>query len=403
MKKKVVILTSYFCGWNGGIDLICYFLKAINYKKNNFIFYIFIPKRNLKSNFKKFFFPFLQVIKYISSLNNNLNFEWKYKKGSNAIEKYVINNINMKNIKIIYTDFLDEKKNIKKIKPDIIFPVLNDDYESNKGIGYIFDLQHEYLPDNFSKLIINHRRRQIENLSKLNFFLVNSKKTKNDIIKFHKTYQKKKIMIVPFTPNIQKKFLIQNIDISNFYNSSKNYFITCNGLWKHKNHIMLLDAFKQYLKKNGKYNLILTGDSNNVKDRSYIKKIRLRLKDSIFKDRVFYLGNINKKYQVQLLKNSIALIQPSLFEGGPGAGAVNEAIAIDLPVIVSDIEIHKEIKHNKIFYFNTKNQLIKKLFYLESKKLKKLKIEKQILKMDKNFKNCNDFFVKSFNQFLKLS
>ena len=31
MKKKVVILTSYFCGWNGGIDLICYFLKAINY------------------------------------------------------------------------------------------------------------------------------------------------------------------------------------------------------------------------------------------------------------------------------------------------------------------------------------------------------------------------------------
>ena len=115
------------------------------------------------------------------------------------------------------------------------------------------------------------------------------------------------------------------------------------------------------------------------------------------------LGNINKKYQVQLLKNSIALIQPSLFEGGPGAGAVNEAIAIDLPVIVSDIEIHKEIKHNKIFYFNTKNQLIKKLFYLESKKLKKLKIEKKILKINKNFKNCNDFFVKSFNQFLKLS
>ena len=62
------------------------------------------------------------------------------------------------------------KKNINKIKPDIIFPVLNDDYEPNKGIGYIFDLQHEYLPDNFSKLIIKQRRSQIENLSKLNFF-----------------------------------------------------------------------------------------------------------------------------------------------------------------------------------------------------------------------------------------
>ena len=69
------------------------------------------------------------------------------------------------------------------------------------------------------------------------------------------------------------------------------------------------------------------------------------------------------------------LYNPSLFEGGPGAGAVNEAIAIDLPVIVSDIEIHKEIKHNKIFYFNSKNQLTKKLFYLESKKLKNLKLK----------------------------
>ena len=37
----------------------------------------------------------------------------------------------MKNIKIIYTDYLDEK-NINKIKPDIIFPVLNDDYDQIK-------------------------------------------------------------------------------------------------------------------------------------------------------------------------------------------------------------------------------------------------------------------------------
>ena len=43
-------------------------------------------------------------------------------------------------------------------------------------------------------------------------------------------------MVVPFTPNIQKIFN-SKIDVSNFYNSNKNYFITCNELRKHKNHI----------------------------------------------------------------------------------------------------------------------------------------------------------------------
>ena len=278
MKKKIVILASYFCGWNGGVDLISYFLKAISYKKNAYHVYIFIPNNNLISFLKKTIFPVYQFLRFFVLRKKINSYNWKYKKGSDLIEQFVLDNVKSKNVNIIYTDFFNEKKSILKIDPDIIFPVLSNNYDKTKAIGYIFDLQHEYFPEFFSKEIIDQRRRELDNLSNLDFFIVNSKKTKKDLIKFHKTFKKKNILSVPFTPNIQKKFLLQKVNISNYYNSNNKYFIICNQFWRHKNHLLVLKVFEKYIERGGVNNLILTGDIDYVKDHNYIKKIKVLLK-----------------------------------------------------------------------------------------------------------------------------
>lgn len=403
MKKKIVILASFFCGWNGGVDLISYFLKAINYKKNNYYVYIFIPNNNLISFLKKTIFPVYQFLRFFILRQKINSYNWKYKKGSDLIEKYVLDNFKSNNINIIYTDFSNEKKNILKLDPDIIFPALSDNYDKTKAIGYIFDLQHEYFPEFFSKEIIYQRRKEIDSLSNLDFFIVNSKKTKTDLIKFHKVFKKKKILSVPFTPNIQKKFLFKKINISNYYNSDNKYFIICNQFWRHKNHFLVLKVFEKYIKSGGVNNLILTGDINYIKDHNHIKKIKVSLKKKLFVDRVFYTGNIEKKYQIELLKNSIALIQPSSFEGGPGAGAINEAIALNLPIIASNIIVNKEINYRKINFFNTNKELLNFLFLIENKRKFKINRLKQLHYLDIKMKRCSDFFIKSFDKFLNLS
>ena len=45
-------------------------------------------------------------------------------------------------------------------------------------------------------------------------------------------------------------------------------------------------------------------------------------------DDVEIVGHIPKLDQIALLKNSIAVIQPTLFEGGPGGGSAYDAISL---------------------------------------------------------------------------
>ena len=58
-----------------------------------------------------------------------------------------------------------------------------------------------------------------------------------------------------------------------------------------------------------------------------------------------------------IMQNSIAVIQPTLFEGGPGGGAAYDSFATNTPLIVSDIAVNLELKDDypEILYFKAKS------------------------------------------------
>ena len=370
MKTKILILTSYFCGWNGGIDLINYFIKSIS-KKKDIELIICIPKKNFISETKKITFPIFQVLKSLINLDFKRGFYWKFHKGANQVEKFVWENLKDTNYKISYVDFINEKKIINTIKPDVVFPVL-EPFDINTNIGYIFDFQHEYYPKNFSKKHVVLRRREIDKLSKLNYFIVNSHETKKDLLKFHPKFKRKrkKVKVVPFSPFIQKKYLLGNTVISKVYNFKKKFFIICNQFWMHKNHLHVLNLFEKYIENKGENNLIFTGD-------------------------------IKKEEQIYLLKKSSALIQPSLFEGGPGAGGVTEATTFGVPIIANNISINKEIKYSNLKFYRNDKEFIKLLFKFEKKKNKIFHTKKIVSKLSKDLKKSSSFFSDCFDEFLR--
>ena len=79
-----------------------------------------------------------------------------------------------------------------------------------------------------------------------------------------------------------------------------------------------------------------------------IKELLLDLKIS---RSVHLLGHIAKEDQIALVRGSIAVIQPTLFEGGPGGGAIYDAVALGVPGLVSDIPVNREIDDPNITYF----------------------------------------------------
>lgn len=53
------------------------------------------------------------------------------------------------------------------------------------------------------------------------------------------------------------------------------------------------------------------------------------------------------------MRNAVAVLQPTLFEGGSGGGAIYDAVSLNVSDIVSDIEISKEIfSKDLILYFS---------------------------------------------------
>ena len=150
-----------------------------------------------------------------------------------------------------------------------------------------------------------------------------------------------------------------------------------------KNFETAIQAFKNLRKFS--FKLVITGQLNS-KNKKYFNEILNLIRKNQLEKNIILMNNLEKKVQLNLIKYSVALIQPSLFEGGPGGFSVYEAISLGKPVIVSGIKDNREIKYNKKFFFKTKdhNDLKKKIIYVYKKKYKTISINTLKKKSNRN-------------------
>ena len=107
---------------------------------------------------------------------------------------------------------------------------------------------------------------------------------------------------------------------------------------------------------------------------------------------------IPRSDQLELIKNSLGVIQPSLYEGGPGGFSSYEAISLKKFLIISDLKINKEIKYKNIIFFkkNSSKDLTKKLLIVLNKKT--IKKNQDLSKI--NQKKLGNHFLKLIDKIL---
>src|SRR5262249_8695290 len=131
-----------------------------------------------------------------------------------------------------------------------------------------------------------------------------------------------------------------------------DYFICSNQFWAHKNHGIIIDALKIAREQGRPHFVVFTGITHDFRDPGYFPKLMERAArlgvDCDFKT----LGLIPKEHQIALIRQAKAVIQPTLFEGAPGGGAVYDAIAVGQRIILSDIPINREISDYVDDYFD---------------------------------------------------
>lgn len=345
---NIALLGDGLFTWDGGVDYLSNIACILEYIDKNWNdvsinIYLVLPKeaflfRKLRKLFDhgKFADRIEKTVDVFESVNKDVKIVF-YKKP----------------IKKIYDDkgkSLERK--LKELKCDICFPILRAYYPkfSIPWIAYIPDLQEKYLPSLFpqSELDIRDslRRAQVDNSR---FFIATSQTVKNDIEKFYPSTDTV-IYAEPFAPVAANEFIdTSNVDISS-YNLPSCYFVISNQFWAHKSHDTAIKALKKLhdMGYSDVY-LLITGkmDSDSRND-SYSNQIRNLVLELRLDNYVRFLGFIPKLDQIEIIKRSNALIQPSLFEGDPGGCSVYNANSLGVPAIMTDIPVNLEAKDDPL-------------------------------------------------------
>lgn len=346
---KLGLLYSYNDNWIGGtyyiLNMIRLFNLLPNYKKPTI--YIIHEFNTSLIEIKEINYPHI-VFKSIEIDVIKL-------KGFSHLSKCKIF-ANKILLKFLGFKFFKEKEWLKSI--DVLFPSDFNQYFKHirKKIFWIPDFQDRYYEEFFTKDDLRYRREIHNIISKQENILFSSYDTLNDFNIFYPNTLNNKF-IYRFVSLVDQSRLLSNENIKVKYGlDSQSYFFVSNQFWKHKNHIIILKAAK-YLLDNSKLNfkIVFSGKTEDYRNPTYFGELMDLVTDYGLLSHLDFLGFIDRIDQLTLMKNSIAVLQPSLFEGW--STVIEDSKALNKLVIASSINVHKEQLGDKGYFFEKEDYI----------------------------------------------
>lgn len=245
----------------------------------------------------------------------------------------------------------------QRLQLDVVLPAISPQLASPvPWVGYIFDFQHRHLPQFFTEQERTKRDRAFEKmLSSAKTVVVNARDVVNDIERYYPN-RRARVFSMPFSPAPASDAFSVNVDDARQrHGVHGRYFIVCNQFWKHKDHGTAFKAFAVLAAQYPDLKLVCTGLTSDYRFPRHFSQLMGEAARDGIANRILPLGLIPKPDQLALIRGSVALIQPTLFEGGPGGGAVYDAVALGRRSIVSDIPINTEIEESTVTFFKASN------------------------------------------------
>ncbi len=240
---------------------------------------------------------------------------------------------------------------INNQKVDYLFPLTDYLPEQNrissKIIYWLYDFQHFFLPQLFSPQEIVRRNLSFQNIAHQGHRIVVS--SQDSLNSFHNFFpsSKARVHVYEFVSIIDKSGLTPSIGTA--YNLTGKYFLVSNQFWQHKNHIVILKAIQLLVQKGLKTKVVFTGSQNDHRNKSYFTELKKFIDQNKLNDYILFTGFISRENQLALMDDSLAVIQPSLFEGW--STVVEDAKALSKPILASNLAVHHEqIKMNGLFF-----------------------------------------------------
>jgi len=219
-------------------------------------------------------------------------------------------------------------------------------------VAWLPDFQHRHLPAMYGRLTWLKReigyQVQIRSRSAV---LLSSEDAKQDCERFY-PFSCGRITVVHFATRVAPELLGQLTEtvIEQYGLKPGQYFFFPGQLYKHKNHALVIRSLG-LMKKEGKcVHVALSGEKDSLRSQGlYDNLLQLAEQEGVL-SYIHFLGNIPFNDLLGLMRYSIAVINPSLFEGW--STVVEEARSMGLSMLLSDLPVHMEQMGEQAHYFD---------------------------------------------------
>lgn len=364
-RLNIGVLGTGLIEWGGGVDLLRIILGALNEKsrEREIRLTLFWPSVRGEVTWLMYFGRGLSALLSTNPMRRLREVYWQFKKANpNKIARdKILNVLAQSGAKFTIRCYekpddltrLIERHDIQAIIPSLQnlgkdFPV--------PWVGYLPDLQHRHLPELFSPEECASRDELFSSvLESAPAIVVTSKAVKRDIETFYPG-KASQIFVWPFAPfPFDEWFDRYEPNVAERYSLPSRYFLISSQFWRHKSHVTAIEALalvRQHLNYSD-VKLICTGATDDYRHPGYFDELQRRIADFGLTDAVMILGHIPKRDQIEIMKNAVGLIQPTLFEGTQGGLAVYDAVGLGVRAIVSDIPVNLEIQDSLVTFFRT--------------------------------------------------
>jgi len=328
-RKKLGLLFSNNIQWIGGTYYIINLIHALSILEDNLK-----PQLIILSNEKDYQFLLSQVdYPFISYELLDENPTSKFSRFLNKISGRLIG----------------KKLLVRRMKNEI------DGIFLDKQIYWIPDFQDRQLPqfftaddlikrDNRNSWIAYHSRKLV----------VSSDSVLRDLKTFYPKYNTQ-VQVVHFAVTHPNYNYLDIHKLRTDYHLPENYFFAPNQFFAHKNQITIIMAVAELKQQGIDVVVAFSGKENDNRNPNYFPGLKKVVEENGLIENIKFLGFLDREVQLQLMKFSKAIIQPSLFEGW--STVIEDAIAMNQTIIASDLDVNREQLGEDGIYFERLNHI----------------------------------------------
>jgi glycosyltransferase involved in cell wall biosynthesis len=218
-------------------------------------------------------------------------------------------------------------------------------------LSWIPDFQHVHYPDMFTEDECRLRDASFSAMVRdAARVVVSSEDVRQDLVRFAPQAEAKARVLSFVAQPPADVYDHDPAVVCTHYHLPERFFFLPNQFWKHKNHMVVVEALTRLVAQHPEIVVVCTGNTNDYRNPLYFSELLAEIAQRGLRDNLIVLGLVPHTHLYQLMRQSLAVVQPSLFEGW--STTVEETKSIGKCIVLSDITVHREQDPPQAVYFD---------------------------------------------------